>query len=65
MGVSRHGYMAVRLTEDKEWLDKETLAYSESDARKFATDSEKNIPEWAKENPVVRVAKIRIEEVLD
>jgi hypothetical protein len=63
MPVFRRCFMAIRKTEGREWLDVDSLSTSSAASRRLAEKSDAKIPEWAKVNPVVRVAKVRIEEI--
>ena len=56
-------FMAIRRTpEGNEWLDTVTLGWDQDDAMGKALATNKIIPQWAKENPVIRVVAVDIVE---
>jgi hypothetical protein len=65
MPVFRRCFMVVRRTTDsgKEWLDIDSISLTREGARNTAARSVERIPDWDKANPVVRVVKVRIEEI--
>ena len=63
--VVRTLYAAVRLVKDsgREWVDLETFSGDREVVELKAADSSKACGElWATSNPVVRIARFRIEE---
>jgi hypothetical protein len=63
MPVFRRCFMAVRKTEGREWLDVDTLSTTDDGAKQLVKKWDEGIPDWAKVNPVVRIVKVRIEEI--
>jgi len=59
------GYVAIRknLDEDTEWMDMNSFSYLIQGVRELVEMNEKGVKCWAKDNPVVRIAKVQIEEV--
>ena len=58
-------FMAVRKADDgDEYLDVRSVSClrEEAEARAYAVN--RNIPIWAKENPIVRITEVVCEEVL-
>jgi len=56
-------YAAIRCTEGHEWIDKESMACSQAQAQTLSIALDQRIREWASENPVIRISKVRIEEI--
>ena len=46
-----------------DWIDVDSLSPSEVVAQRSAADTDAAIPAWAIGNPVVRVVRVRVEEV--
>lgn len=65
MKLEKFAFCAVRRDPytGKEWLDTSTITLHPEDTKKEAQLSERYIPQWTKENPVIRIAKILIQEV--
>lgn len=63
--VNTRAYAAVRKSKDsgREWIPTSTISLLIWDVRKKVKEEEELAPDWAKDNPVVRIAKIKIEEV--
>jgi len=56
-------YVAVRLTDGKEWYDLEnTISFLSDESKRQADDLDKKLPTWAKANKQVRIAKVFISE---
>ena len=62
--IFTEGWLAVRQGEKGPWLDTSTLATLPEIAGDKACFNDHAIPWWAKIHPVVRMAKVRVEEVL-
>lgn len=56
-------WAAVRKTEGKEWIDRDTIDTSFKGAKAESSLTDEVIPGWAKDNPVVRVVPIVVKEV--
>lgn len=56
-------FFAVRKSEEKEWVDLSSWGYVALTAQDSAANVDDAIPQWAKENPVVRIAKFRLVEI--
>ena len=56
-------YCAVRESFEGEYFDTTTLGCSQGRVAKRITEMNSLTPIWAERNPVVRIAKIRLEEV--
>lgn len=57
-------YFAIRKTcEGKEWIDIETWGYEAQTPLNKAADCNAKIPQWAKDNQVVRIARFRLVEI--
>jgi hypothetical protein len=58
-------YAAIRRCSDDghEWIDTSTISGSHELARAEAKQNDDFIVAWAKHNPVVRIAQIKIEEM--
>ena len=66
MGLSDDKFfMAVRETDGKGWIDINTWGYCTLTARDKAEKIDKQIPQWAKANRVVRISRFRITEIMD
>lgn len=63
MSTKASGYMAVRKTEGREWLDFHTLAVLPEITKRQMSTYNEMLPAWAKDNPVTRIARVVIEEV--
>jgi hypothetical protein len=60
MVKTSHRWAAIRLTDGIEWIDLEIISYEAFEAEQKAEIIDKEIPLWAKENPVRYAAKIQI-----
>ncbi len=58
-------YFAVRKTEGKEWLDPNAWGYEPQTCRDYTDKLDKQMPGWAKNNPVERIALFEIVEVTE
>ncbi len=56
-------YCAVRKTEGEEWVEIDTWGYVMETPVEKAQKTDKQIPHWAKVNPVVRIAKFKLTEI--
>lgn len=65
--VERNGYAAIRKATDDghEWMDMETYGFDHQDVQRRADQQAKNVPGWAKANPIVRISKVVIKEVIE
>ena len=57
-----NAYAAIRQTDNREWIDINTLEVLPELARNAADTTNKLIPLYAQQNPVIRIAKIEIRE---
>ena len=57
-------YLAVRACEGREWFDTLSLSTIEEISRDKTRENALIIPQWDKANPVVRIAKVTIVEVI-
>lgn len=57
-------YAAIRTTDGREWIDTTTLSLLRDEATQAATDTDKLIPHYAADNPVVRISRVEIREML-
>ena len=57
------GYCAVREWCGEECLDVQTLRGSRREAERRAAEIETLTPQWAKDYPVIRITKVRVEEI--
>jgi hypothetical protein len=55
-------YTPVRRDEAREWFDVSCISRSPEIATSKAQDLDERIPEWAKANPVVRIATCTLTE---
>ena len=55
-------WAAVR-RDGLDWSDTDSLSATDVGARRAAARTDAAIAEWAKTNPVVRIARVRVEEV--
>lgn len=60
--VDEERYVVVRKTDGREWIDIATLNFFPAFARKNAEQFDAKHASWAKENPIVRVAKVSLIE---
>lgn len=65
MPVLTEGFAVVRRSAaiGREWIATDELGLVAEDARRKAENCDKLIPQWAKQNPVVRIARVEIREV--
>jgi hypothetical protein len=61
--VSEVFFCVVRKNEAHEWLDIKTISHSPTIAMENAVQTNKNIPHWAKDNPIVRVIRVEATEI--
>lgn len=62
--IGHTAYAAIRRNSEREWIDQSTIDCLPSNVREKANKTDALIPQWAKANPVVRIAEIKIDEVL-
>ena len=58
-------YFAVRKSDAHEWIDVNTWGHCEITAKDKADKTDKIIELWAKDNPVVRIARFKLIETVD
>lgn len=56
-------FIAVRKTDGREWIDMNSWNFVAQAAQDHADKTNKQIPVWAKDNPVVRIARFKIYEM--
>ena len=56
---------AIRTSDEGEWLDVRTISFTREGVDEIARRNDARITHWAKANPVVRVVRFRIEEVVE
>lgn len=57
-------FVAIRKNEQREWLDSSTIALLPEIVQERIDAATVAIPSWAKENPVVRIAPVKVFEVI-
>jgi hypothetical protein len=55
-------YVAIRCTEGREWIDIDTISYTHNATATKIQEWHKKLPGWHKENPVVRISRMFIQE---
>ena len=55
-------FFAVRQSDEKEWIDVNTWGYVPQTSRDKAEQTNANIPQWARNNAVVRIAQFKLSE---
>ncbi len=65
MKIKDHFWVAIRKVkdEDREFMDVGTFSESSEGAGRKSLETDKKIPWWASENPVIRIVKVECEEV--
>lgn len=53
-------YIAIRKNEDGEYFDLPSRAWLYEECEKNVQETNKKIPMWAKDNPVIRIAKCKV-----
>jgi hypothetical protein len=63
-------YAAIRLSTDHEgdvsyggWIDTDTISHCLQTAKRLAEQNDAKIPHWAKDNRIIRFARIKITEM--
>ena len=58
-------FVAVRkdLVDNREWVDTKTLEFRPEYVRRLSDSTDVGRPEWAADNPVVRICQVEIVEV--
>uniref|UniRef100_A0A6M3LSX7 Uncharacterized protein n=1 Tax=viral metagenome TaxID=1070528 RepID=A0A6M3LSX7_9ZZZZ len=59
-----NAYIVERETEGRKWFDLHTISSIPTDSATKGMDTDNLIPQWAKDNPQVRVAQVELVEVL-
>lgn len=57
------GYLPVRISEGREWLNVSDISLDRDDCARKARARDHGFPDWARQNPMTRIAKVRIEEI--
>ena len=57
-----YAYAAIRCTNSLEWIDVNTLEILPESARNAADVTNKLVPLYAQDNPVIRIARVEIRE---
>ena len=63
--VKRTAWAAIRKTEGRYWIDKDTISYLIEMTQKAADDDDKELPHWALSNPVVSIQQIEMYTEVD
>lgn len=58
-------FCIVRETEGREWFDMSTINPIRSISQNIADETNHEMPYWAEGNPIKRIVKVRIEEVVE
>ena len=65
--MKERGFVIMRKTsiegEDVKWLDMDTFSFDISLTRSKAFATDREMPEWARHNPQVRLARVSIERI--
>ena len=56
-------YAAIRKHKDDEWIEVDTISHLYEVSKEKAEKTDRIIPQFAKENPVVRIGRFKIEEI--
>ena len=62
-GCKMECFAAIRRADGKAYIDLLTIGALAKMARDKAEQTDKQMPGWAKDNPIVRVSRISIEEM--
>lgn len=61
-GVTMGAFAAIRRADGKTYIDVLTIAALAELARDKAEATDRHMPAWAKDNPIVRISRIEIKE---
>lgn len=62
--IQKEAWTAIRLNKNsgREWLDRNSVGYDKQGSEEKVKTIDDAIPQWDKENPVVRIVEVMIKE---
>ena len=58
-------YFGVRKVNGKEWIDISSWGYVFQTTKEYLKNTDRNIPHWAKDNPVIRISRFKLVEIVE
>ena len=63
MTLTRTEWAVIRCTDGKEWIELGSIRCDADASRSHAEILRHDLPDWSRDNPVIRIARITITEV--